>query len=82
MLNLRGFVRISGSIKRTSRLSTKCAHSLLRTVAFSTGTMAAKIQGIYSRVLRYVWSVALPQPRGANVSPTLVSLPPREQEIQ
>ena len=45
-MNFRGLVRISGSIKRTSRLSTRHILPLLRTAAFSTGTMAAKIQGM------------------------------------
>jgi len=55
MLNLRGFVRISGSLKRTSRLGTKYVLSLPRTSLFhTTGTMATKIQGIVSYVHWYV----------------------------
>ena len=40
-------MRISGSIKRTSRLSTKCVLRLPRTAFHSGGAMAAKIQGTY-----------------------------------
>ena len=48
MWSFRGFVRLS-SIKRTSRLGTKCVVPLRRTALFhTTGAMAAKIQGILS----------------------------------
>ena len=69
MLNLRGLVRISGSIKRTSRLSTKCAISLLRTAHYTNGAMAAKIQGTCNLCTVKCGRFVLPQPRGANVSP-------------
>ncbi|XP_065913811.1 isocitrate dehydrogenase [NADP] cytoplasmic-like [Dysidea avara] len=46
MWNFRAFVRIGSSIKRTSRLGTKCVEPIRKTALFhTTGAMAAKIQG-------------------------------------
>jgi len=47
MWNFRALVRISSSIKRTSRLGTECVGPLRQTSLFhTTGAMSAKIQGI------------------------------------
>ena len=49
MWNFRAFVRIGSSIKRTSRLGTKCVEPIRKTALFhTTGAMAAKIQGTFS----------------------------------
>ena len=74
-------MRISGSIKRTSRLSTKCALSLLRTAHYTSGAMAAKIQGTCNLCIEVCGRFALPQPRGANVSPFFGYSSLRREEI-
>ena len=73
-------MRISGSIKRTSRLSTKCVLSLPRTARlYTNGAMAAKIQGTCNLCTEVCGWFALPQPRGANVSPFLGHSPLRTE---